>query len=380
MKICENSKCTACGACRDACPKGCISFVKNEYGAETVVIDEKLCINCGRCSHVCQVVNPVEKKEPIISYAVCLKDLKKRNASASGGAAYALYSKIIEEGGVAYGATYSDKNVITFKKTDNIEDIAKFQGSKYTYSDMVGTYKEIIEDLRQGRTVIFIGTSCQCAGIKKFVPEVMQKNLYLTDIICHGMPPAAYYSEYIEELDTKYGHIDEISFRDNNKFRFKAVSNGNTVVEDKAIDNLFMSNYTRKVFYRDNCYSCDYACAERISDITIGDYWGKDRFEPTDKGMSVVICNTEKGVLLFEKCKNDLFFTLKKYIDIVKTNEQLRGPSEKPYYRDIFLNEYKKNGFMYASSMTRNKITDDLKKSRHPFQKIKRKIKHLFIG
>ncbi|WP_022765631.1 DUF1919 domain-containing protein [Butyrivibrio sp. XPD2006] len=365
MEICDKAKCTACGACRDACPKGCIRFERNEYGTESVVINEELCVNCGKCKQVCQVLEPVEKVMPKLTYAVCLKDLDKRNASASGGAAYALYSKVLEMGGVAYGAVFNENHRVVFKKVTDPEHLSGFQGSKYTYSDMNGTYKDILNELNNGQLVIFVGTSCQCAGLQKFVPKALLEKLYLVDIICHGMPPAAYFDEYIAELEKDGEAVDEISFRDNNIYRFKASSKSSTLVEEKAVDNLFMANYTRMVFYRESCYSCSYASPERCTDLTVGDYWGKDRkrmLAPTDKGMSVVMCNTDKGRKLIEKCGDRLVLTLKPYEDIIKSNEQLRGASKKPYYRQLFLDEYKEKGFITASGLTQNKISEDVKK------------------
>ena len=382
MEICDSTKCTACGACRDACPKGCISFVKNEYGAETVKIDEELCVNCGKCKQVCQVLDPVEKRKPQLVYAVCLKDLEKRNSSASGGAAYALYSKVIENGGVAFGAIFDIDHKVVFKKTDKIEDLSCFQGSKYTYSDMCGTYKDILTELKDGKEVIFIGTSCQCAGLRKFVPVDMQKSLYLVDIICHGMPPAAYFEEYIGSVEKDNKKADEITFRDNNKYRLKISSKDDVLIEEKAADNIFLSNYTRMIFYRENCYACEYACSERISDLTIGDYWGRDRkrmLAPADKGMSAVLANTPKGKDLLDSCKDTLVLTLKPYEDVIKTNEQLRGASKKPDYRKLFLDDYKQHGFMSAGIITRDKILQDARskeQSRDPlYKRLKWKLK-----
>lgn len=352
MRICDDSKCTACGACRDVCPKGCISFVKNEYGSQVISVDDSKCINCGRCKDVCQVINPLLMVEPQKTYAVCLKNNEIRGASASGGAAYALYSKVLEDGGLAYGAAFDDSFRVVFSKTSSIDDLKTFQGSKYTFSDMEGVYKDVLQELKNNKRIIFIGTSCQCAAMKKFIPAVMQEQLMLVDIICHGMPPATYWEEYTENIAAKHGNINSVSFRDNNIFRLKIETQDGSVIEEKAKNNLFMANYTRKVFYRENCYACKYASPERVSDITIGDYWGRDRLnmlKPREYGMSVVLGNTDKGIKLIESCGDRLVITLKEYKSIIETNEQLRGASEKPLYRQMFLDQYSKVGFMQAA-------------------------------
>lgn len=54
-----------------------------------------------------------------------------------------------------------------------------------------------------------------------------------------------------------------------------------------------------------------YAKAERISDITICDYWGLGTevpFEhPYTGSVSAVLINSDKGELFFDKCKGKLF-------------------------------------------------------------------------
>ncbi len=63
--------------------------------------------------------------------------------------------------------------------------------------------------------------------------------------------------------------------------------------------------------FRENCYSCPYANQERIADITIGDFWGLDRKSLAQRpqgSISIILLNTYKGYLLFEKAKPQLFF------------------------------------------------------------------------
>ena len=58
--------------------------------------------------------------------------------------------------------------------------------------------------------------------------------------------------------------------------------------------------------YRESCYQCQYANINRVGDITIGDFWGIAKSHPefySEKGVSSVFVNTNKGKKLFEQMK-----------------------------------------------------------------------------
>lgn len=353
MQICEINQCTGCSACIDACPKKCIEMKKNEYGYEYPVCDEESCIHCGACKRVCQANNhTIEFKLPIKSYAAALKNQEIRKKSASGGIAYALYQKIISEGGIGYGVIFDEDFHLAFQRIDQEKDIMQFQGSKYTYSDMRGTYKAVKKDLDNDRRVLFIGTSCQCGGLLTFLGK-KYSNLITVDLICHGMPAADFLIEYLDDVERKSKKkVTNISFRDNDKFEMKVFSEEEILVCEPAKENLYMAAYTQMLIYRDCCYKCQYARPERITDITIGDYWGNDRrnmLSPSENGKSVILTNSQCGTGLVESCMDTLVLTLKRYDDIVNMNEQLSHPSKECEYRKKLLQCIKEKGYVEAA-------------------------------
>lgn len=100
--------------------------------------------------------------------------------------------------------------------------------------------------------------------------------------------------------------------------------------------------------YTENCYQCQYARIERSGDITLGDSWGSDLEKSIqDKGVSLVLCQNEKGKELINQTDLTLVdVDLKKAIEY---NHQLYQPSQKPKQREVFFKEIRKGyGFKKA--------------------------------
>ena len=72
---------------------------------------------------------------------------------------------------------------------------------------------------------------------------------------------------------------------------------GRSIVE-KRKDNLYMQGFIHNVFLNKGCYSCEYKGVERVTDITLGDFWGIENLDKSmddGKGVSLVLIHSEKG-------------------------------------------------------------------------------------
>lgn len=49
----------------------------------------------------------------------------------------------------------------------------------------------------EGRNVLFSGTSCQVAGLRKYLGKDYD-NLFCLDIVCHGVPSPQVWTEYLK--------------------------------------------------------------------------------------------------------------------------------------------------------------------------------------
>lgn len=282
-------------------------------------------------------------------YIVKHKDIKVRMASRSGGIFTALSDVVLTENGVVYGCAVNAKNQAEHRRAVSKEGRDSFRGSKYVQSNMKDCFKCVGDDLNSGVPVLFSGTACQVSGLKECLGDQVEKLLTI-DIVCHGVPSPAVWSAFLKYMENKYhGKVSSVNFRDK---RYGWMAHFESVIIN---GHKRVADYYRAIFYkhyslRPCCYECPYANIDRTADITIADAWGIDRkhsYFNDDKGVSLVILNTEKGAYYFEKAKDDLEIVEVKLDDYMQPN--LRSPSQRPVDRDQFWCDFRKNGFDFVS-------------------------------
>lgn len=342
--------CVGCGACIHVCKFDAIRLIKDKEGFTYSVIDEEKCVNCGLCKKICPALNkPIKNQAEPTIYAY-KADNEKRKLSASGGAFIGFATSIIEDGGVVYGAVQEEDFSVSHTRGKTLQDLAKMQGTKYVQSQTAHCYLQIENDLRQGRKVLFSGTPCQIDGVNRFIlnKNLPTENFYSVDIICHGVPSPALYKNYINWLEKEYGSkIIEYKFR-SKKISWRGSScyalleNGKELENDKTLC-AFMNVYYSSNITRECCYTCQYTSKNRVSDLTIGDYWGLEnldkRFED-ELGVSIVLVNTDKGAKLFKELKGDKILGS---FDTAK-QPQLERPTVCPKSREEFWEIYERKG------------------------------------
>ena len=336
MEICPHDKCTGCYACVNACPHGCISMEEDALGAVHPIVNESKCIHCNLCIKTCPNNASFEFKYPIKCYASWIKDREKRKKCASGGIGTIMSEYVIKQGGVVFGSRYDENLTPIMTYAETLDELEYFKGSRYVQS-LVGndTFKQVRSFLNENRLVLFIGTPCQIAGLKTFLRKDYD-NLITVDLICHGVCPTEYLKEEVEYLSNKYGlkDVSDIRFRgnDGNDFRltlwdkygrklFPSNNYREKIFLTQDIQQYYINGFILGVSLRNNCYSCNYAKPERISDITIGDFIGLGKTIPFNfslKNVSSVLINTTKGNVFYEDLSNEI----KSLENILRTYEE----------------------------------------------------------
>ena len=309
-KLAEKSICTGCTACKAVCPYSCIEMVADENGFVFPQINTANCIECGQCRQVCPVLKDSIAAETPSAYAAMSKDEKMRLDSSSGGIFTELAKEIISQGGVVYGAAYDNKFNVQHCCVEKIEDLQKLRGAKYAQSDLADTFSEIVHRLGQGQKVLFSGTPCQVGGLKALAGE--NENLFCIDFVCHSVPSPMAWQAYIQhraETDAEGIFPVDVNLRSKetgwSKYRYSNVFKYENGVTHSATSSqsLFMKLFVGDYISRESCANCKFKGYSRVSDITLGDFWGiwdiaSDMDD--DNGTSVILVHSAKGRELWQ--------------------------------------------------------------------------------
>ncbi len=343
MKIESLEECTGCHACFLRCPKSAISMQYSFEGFLYPQIDKSKCIECGECERTCPILTPTQNNnDKRIAFAAINSNDKVRLESSSGGMFTALAEKILAEGGVVFGAKFSDDFSVVHSWTDSSEELLLFRGSKYIQSEIGNTYRDCILFLEQGRKVLFTGTPCQIAGLKNVLKKDYD-NLLLVDIVCHGVPSKLLWDKYKTFIINKHkSNLNFFSFRNKKKgwlnYNLFGVFNNGKVYSVNHDKDLFMNLYLSNNCLRKSCYTCQFKNTNSQADITLGDFWGINKVKSElfdNKGTSLMIVNTIKGENVVSKLEGCDIQELQ-YEDCIKYNPSVIYASKKGEKRDAF--------------------------------------------
>ena len=350
------TKCTGCMACVDICPVDCISSAVYDNGFNYSTIDTSRCISCGKCYSICPIETQSKNQEEQHLFAAFSKDPAVRMGGSSGGVFEVLAKHFLEQGYYICGAAF-ENTTLKHRIINAVDDLPPLLKSKYIQSDMKGIYNDIIKLLKNGEKVFYCGTPCQVSALINSVPTSLKSGLFTADIICHGVPSQKVFDDYIQTLEQKHsGQISDFSFRvKDNKYKhahgysYTVTKSGNSVTVNGVYTNSsFYNAFKNYLIFRDSCYDCQYATLKRVSDITLADFWGIEKYDfkaNVDTGVSMIITNTERGLHTFKKNKDNIVckeFPLTYGID---SNYCLTHSTKKPKNRDLIIEKIAKNGY-----------------------------------
>lgn len=374
IEIKDKKDCCGCHACASICAHRAITMQADAEGFLYPVVNKDACTDCGLCEQVCPVINQSSPTLPLKVYAAQSYDEDLRRQSSSGGIFTLLAEAVIREGGVVFGAKFDKEWNVIHAWTEAIDGLAAFRGSKYVQSTIGNTYKEAKDFLLQGRKVLFTGTPCQIAGLKRFLRKDYD-NLLTADVICHGVPSPLVWQKYLDEMRAK-GEITAISFRDKTHgwaqyaFRLSYIPTGATTTTNSKeqtlllprSENIFMRGFLSDLYLRPSCHACPARSGKSSSDITLGDFWGIQHVYPKlndNQGHNAVLIRSIKGQAFYDKM--NIVNVESDYDCLLPENPSLEYNPKHTRYARRFWREFAKKGLACISPICKQKSNLNLK-------------------
>ncbi len=341
-------KCCGCRTCEIACPTNAITFTKDKFAFEIPFIDTAKCIDCGKCSKVCPVLHKeeVDNKQHLLCGAAYALDKDAKFKGSSGGLFGLLAKEILHAGGIVYGAAFGDNHQLLTTCATSESKLEPLYKSKYLLCNTNGEFKNIKNALEEGRNVLYCSSPCQIAALKLYLAKDYE-NLFLIEFVCHGVGSQEMFDKSIAFSEKKLrAKIKKVILRykvknaSSHYYYYYYERNGKHF-EKKDIHLTFpyYNAYGKRLVCRESCYDCKFASPDRVADITIADFHTIEKYEPTiDRfaGVSMFVCNTDKGKALFETIRPQLYVKEMPWEIIVKNN-RFSNEEKKPKAWNDFL-------------------------------------------
>ncbi len=299
----DPKKCMGCGACVSTCPTDALQLIPDADGYYRSTLDYEKCINCGKCTQICPAIKlpqkANEKKPKCFEFVAA--DEKVLANSSSGGIFPLLANEAFNRNGSVAGAAWRDDLTVGHILIDHKEDLPKLQKSKYLQSYLGNIFRDVKKKLADGTFVLFSGCPCQVAGLKSYLGKEYD-NLLLVDLLCGNSPSTLFFQKYLK--DAFPDGVSRYQFRNKQDRGWNAVDVKATMVDGREIirhggkEDDYQRVYHNHTMCPPHCENCQYQSLPRFGDLTIGDFWGIGKKEPkldTKKGVSVILCNNQKG-------------------------------------------------------------------------------------
>lgn len=250
------------------------------------------------------------------------------------------------------GCIYTDDLEAVHTLSNRKQDIEKMYGSKYVQSRAEHCFPEIQSHLMEEDIVMFTGTACQIAALRLYLGKDYS-HLYCVEILCHGVPSPGLFAKYKQYMEKRLGGtIKDIRFRDKRRDGWGSehrtciiYEKNGRLCEHRPILPAYFSAFFYGLNLRESCYQCRFARSERVTDLTIGDFWGswKKYQKRFHEGISVVGVNSEKGYVLSEKISNRFdFYEILLEDEAIASNDNfthsIKRPKERTSFYDGILN------------------------------------------
>jgi coenzyme F420-reducing hydrogenase beta subunit len=280
-KIMKSGLCSSCGGCVAICP------VRNITIKTTGASMGTNCIECTSCDKICPVLDGYPGNE--LDTNLECHAAKSSFPGQDGGTVTGITVRLFECGlidaviGVTSDKEWNAKPIIV----DNKEDVRKISGTKYTYTPLLPTF---LEALDQGyEKILVVGTPCQVHSIALFrenFERYRKKVVGIIGIFCM--------ESMVDGLLTKY--LPSVGITPESVRKFDIEKGKFYVYTDKE-------THTRKIkemgeWVRESCHHCE-DFSSYHADLSVGSVG-------SDSGWNTVIVRTPTGKQIWDMTKDTL--------------------------------------------------------------------------
>ena len=126
--------------------------------------------------------------------------------------------------------------------------------------------------------------------------------------------------------------------------------------------NIYLRGFLDNLYLRPSCYQCHFKTKNRISDITLADFWGIQYVKPefySDRGVSLCCINSQNGQLLFNAIGNEVFYECVNFDDAINYNSAYTQSAKMNRMRSWFFEHLEKTPIEknISNSLSPNIIT-----------------------
>lgn len=349
LELKSKKDCSWCHSCFNICPVWAISMDIDDKGFKYPTIDKKRCINCWMCERVCPIINSNKWYDINEAYAMINNDEKTRLNSSSWWIFSLLANTILSQWGIIFWAAFDEDMNVHHISISNKKDLYKLMTSKYLQSSIWNTYKECKEYLEKWKPVLFTWVPCQIEWLYSFLKKEYD-NLYTQDLICYWAPSPKIRQMYLKFMENKKGiKTGKANFREKSQSRSQyslSINNGEYKMNHSK--DPYMKLFAFAYIMRESCYSCKFKKMNRLSDITLADFWWIDNVDKSmndKKWTSFAIIHSDKWKKLFNKIKNSCKFKWVNFNESIWFNPAYYSSVKTPKDRESLFRDINEKNF-----------------------------------
>lgn len=341
MRLAPREICSGCAACHDVCAVGAIALEPDAEGFLYPVVNPLKCVSCGKCTRVCPALNPSAGRRPLAIWAArAAEDPKMLADSSSGGIFTLLARNVLSAGGVVFGATWSEDWTVEHGEALDEAGLSRMRGSKYLQSRLQGTYARVMDVLKTGRPVLFSGTPCQAAALRRFLGKDYEK-LLIVEVICHAVPSPTVWKAFLRQFP---GEPVGVFLRDKSLGWPHSVTRIDYAdgTSRKIERNSFTLAFAYELCNRPSCHRCRMRGLSSGADLTMGDFNGIGRCHPEFDdgcGVSCVLALTVRGRQAFDRIRSACECVSSRYEEILTGNPSLERSFPAHALRNEFMRQ-----------------------------------------